>query len=152
MRKVAFTCRKIPICIPPTVQFTHISAHLTKTFSEKSIVYLWRYYNDFIAPYEFFFRFRSFLYFTIAVIQVCYVGGVIDIFDGRSLFMSENKSEVARVLEQIELEFQSAQWGLTGLAFGTARHEFITNKMERMGKLHEKLQTTVGEEEAVKLL
>ncbi len=66
--------------------------------------------------------------------------------------MSENKSEVARVLEQIELEFQSAQWGLTGLAFGTARHEFITNKMERMGKLHEKLQTTVGEEEAVKLL
>jgi len=77
---------------------------------------------------------------------------VIDIFDGRSLFMSENKSEVARVLEQIELEFQSAQWGLTGLAFGTARHEFITNKMERMGKLHEKLQTTVGEEEAVKLL
>jgi hypothetical protein len=66
--------------------------------------------------------------------------------------MSENKSEVARVLEQIELEFQAAQRGLTGLAFGTAKHEFITNKMEQMGRLHEKLQTMVGEEQAVKLL
>jgi hypothetical protein len=66
--------------------------------------------------------------------------------------MSENKSEVAHVLEQIELEFQAAQRGLTGLAFGTAKHEFITNKMEQMGRLHEKLQTMVGEEQAVKLL
>ncbi|MGH2495344.1 MAG: hypothetical protein ACRDIV_11630 [Ktedonobacteraceae bacterium] len=66
--------------------------------------------------------------------------------------MSENKSEVARVLEQIELEFQAAQRGLSGLAFGSAKHEFITSKMEQMGKLHEKLQTMVGEEQAVKLL
>ena len=66
--------------------------------------------------------------------------------------MSENKSEVARVLEQIELEFQAAQRGLYGLAVGTAKHQFITNKMEQMGKLHEKLQTMVGEEQAVKLL
>ncbi|MGH2494137.1 MAG: hypothetical protein ACRDIV_05475 [Ktedonobacteraceae bacterium] len=66
--------------------------------------------------------------------------------------MSENKSEVARVLEQIELEFQAAQRGLYGLAFGSAKHEFITSKMEQMGKLHEKLQTMVGEEQAVKLL
>lgn len=66
--------------------------------------------------------------------------------------MSENKSEVARVLEQIELEFQAAQRGLYGLAFGSAKHEFITSKMEQMGKLHEKLQTMVGEQEAVKLL
>ena len=66
--------------------------------------------------------------------------------------MSENKSEVARVLEQIELEFQAAQRGMYGLAFGTAKHEFITGKMEQMGKLHEKLQTMVGEKEAVKLL
>ena len=64
----------------------------------------------------------------------------------------ESKSEVARVLEQIELEFQAAQRGLYGLAFGTAKHEFITSKMEQMGKLHEKLQTMVGEKEAVKLL
>jgi hypothetical protein len=66
--------------------------------------------------------------------------------------MSENKSEVARVLEQIELEFQAAQRGLYGLALGTAKHEFITGKMEQMGRLHEKLQTMVGEKEAVKLL
>lgn len=66
--------------------------------------------------------------------------------------MSENKSEVARVLEQIELENQAAHQALYGLASGVARHRFITNKMERMGKLHEKLQTLVGEEQAGKLL
>ena len=66
--------------------------------------------------------------------------------------MSENKSEVARVLEQIELEFQAAQRGLYGLAFGSAKHEFITCKMEQMGHLHEQLQALVGEQEAVKLL
>ena len=66
--------------------------------------------------------------------------------------MSENKSEVARVLEQIELEFQAARSGLYGLAFGSAKHEFITSKMEQMGHLHERLQTMVGEQEAVKLL
>ncbi len=64
----------------------------------------------------------------------------------------ESKSEVARVMRQIELEYQAAQLGLYGLAYGTAKHEFITNKMEQMGKLHEKLQTLVGPEQAVQLL
>lgn len=52
----------------------------------------------------------------------------------------ESKSEVAHVMRQIELEYQAAQLGLYGLAYGTAKHEFNTNKMEQMGKLHEKLQ------------
>jgi hypothetical protein len=64
----------------------------------------------------------------------------------------ESKSEVARVMRQIELEYQAAQLGLYGLAYGTAKHEFITNKMEQMGKLHEKLQTLVGPEQAIQLL
>lgn len=66
--------------------------------------------------------------------------------------MSENKSEVARVLEQIELEYQAAHQALHGLASGVAKHQFITSKMERMGKWHEKLQTLVGEEQAGQLL
>ena len=66
--------------------------------------------------------------------------------------MSENKSEVARVLEQIELDNQAAHQALYGLASGVARHQFITSKMERMGRLHEKLQTLVGKEQAGKLL
>ena len=66
--------------------------------------------------------------------------------------MSENKSEVARVLEQIELEYQAAYQALHGLACGMTRHQVITNKMERMGRWHEQLQTLVGGEEAVKLL
>lgn len=66
--------------------------------------------------------------------------------------MTENKSEVARVLEQIELEYQAAYQAMHGLALGSAKHQFITNKMERMGKLHEHLQTLVGEEQAGQLL
>lgn len=66
--------------------------------------------------------------------------------------MTQNKSEVARVLEQIELEYQAAHQALHGLAMGTAKHQFITNKMERMGKLHGQLKTLVGEEQAGKLL
>ena len=66
--------------------------------------------------------------------------------------MTENKSEVARLLEQIELEYQAAYQALHGLTQGTAKHQVITSKMERMGKLHEKLQTLIGEEQAGKLL
>lgn len=66
--------------------------------------------------------------------------------------MSENKSEVARVLEQIELEYQAAHQALYGLASGAARHQFISSKMERMGKLHEQLHTLVGQEQAGKLV
>jgi hypothetical protein len=59
--------------------------------------------------------------------------------------MSENSSEVARLLAQIGREYEAAQRGLTGLATGTARHEFITRKMERMSDLHSSLQALVGE-------
>jgi hypothetical protein len=38
----------------------------------------------------------------------------------------ENKSEVARIMRQIELEYEAAQRGLYGFAAGAAKHEFIT--------------------------
>jgi hypothetical protein len=59
--------------------------------------------------------------------------------------MSENQSEVARLLAQIGMEYEAAQRGLTGLAAGTASHEFITSKLERIGDLHCSLQALVGE-------
>ena len=41
----------------------------------------------------------------------------------------EHGSEVARLLLRISQEYEAAQRGLTGLAFGTSKHEFITAKM-----------------------
>ena len=54
-------------------------------------------------------------------------------------------SEVARLLSKITAEYEAAQRGLTGLAYGIAQHEFISARMETMGQLHGELQTIVGD-------
>jgi hypothetical protein len=54
-------------------------------------------------------------------------------------------SEVARLLQQIRQEYESAQRGLAGLAYGTSQHKVITQKMENIGKWHEELRALVGE-------
>jgi hypothetical protein len=54
-------------------------------------------------------------------------------------------SEVARLLSQISAEYEAAQRGLTGLAYGTSKHEFITTRMENMGHIHSELQSIVGD-------
>lgn len=56
-----------------------------------------------------------------------------------------NQSEVARLLEQISAEYEAARRGLAGFAYGSAKHEFITARMENVGRLHSKLETIVGE-------
>lgn len=63
--------------------------------------------------------------------------------------MMHNKSEVAQLRQRIAAEYQSAQWGLTGLAYGTSQHEFITTRMENMGKAVERLTQVVGSPEEV---
>lgn len=57
----------------------------------------------------------------------------------------EQRSEVARLLSQISAEYEAAQRGLTGLAYGTSQHEFITARMDQMGRLHGQLQSLVGD-------
>ena len=57
----------------------------------------------------------------------------------------EQRSEVVQLLAQIIEEYKAAQNGLTGLASGTARHDFITARMEMMSQLHSQLQTIVGD-------
>lgn len=59
--------------------------------------------------------------------------------------VGEHGSEVARLLSQISAEYEAAQRGLSGLAYGTSQHEFITTRMEHMGKLHSQLQSIVGD-------
>ncbi|GAC1566363.1 MAG: hypothetical protein NVS3B14_08030 [Ktedonobacteraceae bacterium] len=56
-----------------------------------------------------------------------------------------NQSEVARLLELISAEYEAAQRGLSGLAYGASKHDFITARMENMGHLHSQLQDIVGE-------
>jgi hypothetical protein len=65
--------------------------------------------------------------------------------EGDMLGANEQRSEVARLLKQIAEEYEAAQRGLTGLAFGTSQHEFITARMENMGQLHGQLQSLVGD-------
>ena len=54
------------------------------------------------------------------------------------------QSEVAHILQQIEIEYIAAQRGLTGLA-QSARHAAITARMEHMGLLHKDLQAILGD-------
>lgn len=65
---------------------------------------------------------------------------------------ADNQSEVARLLRQIEQEYEAAQRGLSGLAFGVSQHEFITAKMERIQQSQEALGQLVGKWQATKLV
>jgi len=63
-----------------------------------------------------------------------------------------NQSDVAHIMAQIQAEYESSKQGLSGLSSGTARHEFITARMEKIGQLHSDLRDLVGEEDATGLL
>lgn len=63
-----------------------------------------------------------------------------------------SQSDVARILKQIEQEYQASKQGLEGLASGTARHDFITKKTEAIGKHHEHLAQLVGPEQAIAMI
>ncbi len=63
----------------------------------------------------------------------------------------ENRSEVARLMRQIELEYEAAQRGLTGYA-EVAKHAFITARLEKIGEHHALLQQLTGEQKAAHFL
>lgn len=64
---------------------------------------------------------------------------------GTMLGAREQRSEVARLLEQISVEYEAAQRGLSGFAYGASQHEFITARMENMGRIHSQLHSLVGD-------
>lgn len=68
--------------------------------------------------------------------------------------MSEekNKSEVARIREEIDAQNEAAKQGMYGLAEGVSKHAFITAKMDRIGELHDDLIQLVGEEKAAEII
>jgi hypothetical protein len=63
----------------------------------------------------------------------------------------ENQSEVARLMQEIELAYEAAQLALTGLAI-TARHDFINARQEHIAMCHEDLKKLVGEDQAIKII
>lgn len=66
--------------------------------------------------------------------------------------VNNNQSEIARLKAEIELESAACQYALNALSLGTARHSFITSKMERIGELHKKLKTRIGEEKTARFV
>ena len=66
--------------------------------------------------------------------------------------MNKQKSEVAQLLQQISLEYEAATRGLTGLSAGSAKHSFITARLEQIGAYHEQLVNLVGEVQATHLI
>jgi hypothetical protein len=65
---------------------------------------------------------------------------------------SNNKSELVRLLRQIDMEYEAASLGLHGLAAGTAQHEIINAKMERWGTIQERLAPLIGKDAAIKVV
>ncbi len=63
-----------------------------------------------------------------------------------------SQSDVARILKQIEQEYQASKRGLEGLASGTARHDFMQKRADNIGHCHEQLSELVGPEQAISLI
>ena len=63
-----------------------------------------------------------------------------------------NKSEVACLREEIELQLEAMQRGLYGFASGTARHAFVRARMDRIGEYQHTLTRYIGEEDADQLV
>ncbi len=59
-----------------------------------------------------------------------------------------HKSEVARVREEIELQLEAMRRGMYGFASGTARHDFVRARMDRIGEYRQKLTDHIGEQNA----
>jgi hypothetical protein len=64
-----------------------------------------------------------------------------------------NESEIGRLLREIDMNYQAASLGLSGLALGTSMHAFIAARMERIEGARQELAELLGdEEEAAKLV
>jgi hypothetical protein len=58
---------------------------------------------------------------------------------------NSHNSEVARLVAQICTEYEAAQRGMYSLREGSARHQFINAKMERIGTLKNELAEHIGD-------
>jgi hypothetical protein len=56
-----------------------------------------------------------------------------------------NRSEVAQLYHQIEVQLEAMRLGMSGLAIGRARHAFIRAQMDHIGESQDALAKYVGE-------
>lgn len=63
-----------------------------------------------------------------------------------------NESEVARIRRQIDQEFEALQLLKSGLAFGTARHDFIHARMRTVDVCQDRLEQLVGDAQASQIV
>ena len=63
-----------------------------------------------------------------------------------------NKSEVAALLCQIEDEYEAGRAAMYSMAYGTARHDFISAKMDAAQAASARLIETIGKEQALPLI
>lgn len=66
--------------------------------------------------------------------------------------MAENQSEVARLLQEIDLQYEAADRALNGAALGISLHEFMIARTERIEGIRQELEKLVGPDEATKLV
>lgn len=66
--------------------------------------------------------------------------------------VDHNQSEIAQLRQQIESQLVAMRRGLAGLSSGTARHAFITARMERIGTYQDDLASQLGENAASMLV
>jgi hypothetical protein len=68
-----------------------------------------------------------------------------------SIPIGSKNSEVARLMQRIQQEYEAAQRALNDTAYGTARHDFISRRLENVGSCQQALQAMVGEQEGARL-
>ncbi len=66
--------------------------------------------------------------------------------------MSGHGSEVMQLCHSIEAEIEAMQRGFSAFAVGVARHEFIKDRMERIGGQQELLARHIGENAAATMV
>ena len=59
------------------------------------------------------------------------------------------KSEIAQIRDSIEQELRAMRRGLSGLAAGTAKHQFIEARMHQVGTYEDQLASHIGGEQAI---
>jgi hypothetical protein len=61
--------------------------------------------------------------------------------------LERNESEIARLMAEIDLQYQAAQYALSGQAVGIAQHQFITARLERIESARQELVELTGDED-----
>jgi hypothetical protein len=61
---------------------------------------------------------------------------------------AQNQSEVAQLRKQLEQEYEAMLRGIHGLAAGTARHDFMRERMDNVSNYQARLAKVVGDVDA----